>query len=329
MKRSSKGGQGFSVTPATLLLFLPLPGDTLCVHGDPLPVKLAGIRVPPPVFAISLEVSSRGADVLSTAFTGCCLKQVENSVEAKKLEEALEVLLREDPSLKKTYDEETGECAGLHCWCVASFEHSWHHGIVASWHRGIVASWHRGGGVVLGENHRCCIDTTDQVLLHGMGELHLEVTLHRLRHNYGVDVTGGKVRVAYKEGVITEGEAEVRLPSTFASTCSSHFPFHAPTPPPCRGSCDAQFTCDREFGSQQHFATLCFKVEPAEDNRHNDIQAFDGVLKARHDVDTAAPRPMLDEHQEVLREVRREPLYYAWLCLAFATAALLTALPSL
>ncbi len=46
-----------------------------------------------------------------------------------------------------------------------------------------------------------------------MGELHLDVTLERLRREYGLNVRMGKVRVAYRETVTTVVEHQV----TFAA----------------------------------------------------------------------------------------------------------------
>lgn len=44
-------------------------------------------------------------------------------------------------------------------------------------------------------------ENTGQLLIAGMGELHLEVLLDRLRREYGVEVWMGKPRVAYKETI--------------------------------------------------------------------------------------------------------------------------------
>jgi translation elongation factor EF-G len=44
-----------------------------------------------------------------------------------------------------------------------------------------------------------------------MGELHVEVTLERLRREYGLKVKMGKVRVAYRESVASEAEHQVRV----------------------------------------------------------------------------------------------------------------------
>lgn len=67
----------------------------------------------------------------------------------KKLEYALEMLQREDPSLKVRFDNETG-----------------------------------------------------QTILSGMGELHLEIILERIRSEYGVEASLGAIQVAYKETAV-------------------------------------------------------------------------------------------------------------------------------
>ncbi len=79
----------------------------------------------------------------------------------KQLEYALEMLKREDPSLKVNYDSETG-----------------------------------------------------QTLLSGMGELHLEVILERIRTEYKVDASLGPFQVAYKETVVASVEDDFILEKT-------------------------------------------------------------------------------------------------------------------
>lgn len=64
----------------------------------------------------------------------------------KQLEQALEMLQREDPSFRVKFDEETG-----------------------------------------------------QTIVSGMGELHLEVVLQRIRSEFKVDASLGPLQVAYKE----------------------------------------------------------------------------------------------------------------------------------
>ena len=52
---------------------------------------------------------------------------------------------------------------------------------------------------------------TGQTLIHGMGELHLEVMCHRLERDMNVDVRVGKPRVAYRETITQAAEAEGRI----------------------------------------------------------------------------------------------------------------------
>jgi elongation factor G len=49
---------------------------------------------------------------------------------------------------------------------------------------------------------------TGQTIISGMGELHLEVLQHKLIRDRGVNVRVGKPRVAYKEAITTEAQAE-------------------------------------------------------------------------------------------------------------------------
>lgn len=70
----------------------------------------------------------------------------------RKLDQALEILQREDPSLKVKYEEETG-----------------------------------------------------QTVISGMGELHLEIILERIRSEFGVEAHLGPFQVAYKETISNDG----------------------------------------------------------------------------------------------------------------------------
>jgi elongation factor G len=52
---------------------------------------------------------------------------------------------------------------------------------------------------------------TGQMIISGMGELHLEVMCHRMERDLGVPVSVGKPRVAYREAITTPAEAENRF----------------------------------------------------------------------------------------------------------------------
>ncbi|GAB4315255.1 MAG: elongation factor G [Candidatus Sumerlaeia bacterium] len=54
-------------------------------------------------------------------------------------------------------------------------------------------------------------DETNQTLLSGMGELHLEILVDRLKREYKVDVNVGNPQVAYRETITEEAEAEVKF----------------------------------------------------------------------------------------------------------------------
>jgi elongation factor G len=49
---------------------------------------------------------------------------------------------------------------------------------------------------------------TGQTLIHGMGELHLEILMDRMFREYGVQANLGKPQVAYKETILTASEGE-------------------------------------------------------------------------------------------------------------------------
>jgi len=73
-------------------------------------------------------------------------------------------------------------------------------------------------------------EETGQMLISGMGELHLEVLVNRLRRDLHVKVRVGKPRVSYRETVCAVGEAE------------------------------EEFT--RQIGGRGHFARVRLRVEP-------------------------------------------------------------------
>jgi elongation factor G len=52
-------------------------------------------------------------------------------------------------------------------------------------------------------------EDTGQLLISGMGELHLEIIIDRLKREYNVDVQTGKPQVVYKETISSSGKAHV------------------------------------------------------------------------------------------------------------------------
>ena len=82
-------------------------------------------------------------------------------------------------------------------------------------------------------------EDTDQIILSGMGELHLEVILERLKREYKLEPRAGKPQVVYQETVTTKGVGE------------------------------AQF--DRELGEEQHFGGVRVSVEPRDREKGRDI----------------------------------------------------------
>ena len=74
-------------------------------------------------------------------------------------------------------------------------------------------------------------EETGQTLISGMGELHLEVLVRRMREDFNVDVHVGRPQVVYKETV--EGEAE------------------------------AEGAFDRTLGEKRHWASVRLRVRPA------------------------------------------------------------------
>ncbi|MBU2102980.1 MAG: elongation factor G, partial [Candidatus Omnitrophica bacterium] len=53
-------------------------------------------------------------------------------------------------------------------------------------------------------------EETNETILSGMGELHLEIIVDRLKHEFSVDATVGRPKVAYKETILTSVESEYK-----------------------------------------------------------------------------------------------------------------------
>jgi elongation factor G len=81
---------------------------------------------------------------------------------------------------------------------------------------------------------------TEQILLSGMGELHLEVVLERLRREFGADFRAGKPQVVCRETVLEKASAE----ETFS----------------------------RELGGVPHYGRVALHVEPVERDREPEVR---------------------------------------------------------
>ena len=89
------------------------------------------------------------------------------------------------------------------------------------------------------EDPSCFISSdpeTGQTLLMGMGELHLEVLVHRLTHDHKVQVNTGPPKVSYRETILDTAEGT----GTF----------------------------DKEIGGQRQFAVVHLKIEPSKTMSH-------------------------------------------------------------
>ncbi len=155
--------------------------DTLCREGDPLVLEKISEYKP----VISLALESRNAD------------------EEEKLEQALHIVVQEDPTLVVTRDEET-----------------------------------------------------DQVILSGMGELHLDVVLERLRREFKVDMRSGNPQVVFQE---TLG-----------------------------GSSEATGAFERELGNAFHYGRVHLAVESRGRGRGNRVDCeVDPALWPAHYIEAA------------------------------------------
>ena len=81
-------------------------------------------------------------------------------------------------------------------------------------------------------------EETGQLIVSGMGELHLEIIKNRMLNDFNVDANVGEPRVAYKETILNPVEGE----GVF----------------------------DKKIGEKQHFAKLNIRLEPLYDKRNSD-----------------------------------------------------------
>ena len=49
---------------------------------------------------------------------------------------------------------------------------------------------------------------TGETIISGMGELHLEIIVDRMKREFNVDANVGRPQVAYKETIMADGDAE-------------------------------------------------------------------------------------------------------------------------
>mgnify|MGYP006293479229 CR=1 FL=1 len=82
-------------------------------------------------------------------------------------------------------------------------------------------------------------EDTEQIILSGMGELHLEVILERLKREYKVDLRAGKPQVVFRETIAGSAEAEEE--------------FH------------------RELGETMHYGRVALRVQPRQRQRENQV----------------------------------------------------------
>ena len=121
---------------ATVGLKSVITGDTICDEKNP--VVLESIDFPAPVIQLAIEPKSKA--------------------DQEKLGMAIAKLVQEDPTLRVSSDQETG-----------------------------------------------------QTILAGMGELHLEIIVDRMRREFGVEANVGKPQVAYRETIRNKSEGEGRF----------------------------------------------------------------------------------------------------------------------
>src|ERR1700687_3639901 len=72
----------------------------------------------------------------------------------------------------------------------------------------------RGVTTLMAEDPTMSVDTdsaTGEVVIAGMGELHLEIIVDRLKREFNVEASVGRPQVAYKETLTRQADGEGRL----------------------------------------------------------------------------------------------------------------------
>src|SRR5947209_4514823 len=108
------------------------------------------------------------------------IKPKSNNLSAN-FSKAINRFQREDPTFRLTYDKETEEVNNVFRKSLSISPRSF------PYERTLLIFYFR----------------TSQTLISGMGELHLEIYVERLRREYGVDCIVGKPIVSYRETATT------------------------------------------------------------------------------------------------------------------------------
>jgi len=87
-------------------------------------------------------------------------------------------------------------------------------------------------------------EETEETIIAGMGELHLEIIIDRLKHEFGVEVDVSEPSVAYRETITTEVEASYRF--------------------------------SKQTGGRGQFAETHFRIEPNEGNGYEFVDRIKG-----------------------------------------------------
>ena len=87
--------------------------------------------------------------------------------------------------------------------------------------------------------HTSINEETGQTIIHGMGELHLEIIRDRILREYKVQANAGKPMVAYRESISKKGRSS--------------------------------YTFEREIGNETHFAAISLEVSPKSSGEGNHI----------------------------------------------------------
>ncbi|UAT43188.1 elongation factor G [Anaplasmataceae bacterium AB001_6] len=90
-------------------------------------------------------------------------------------------------------------------------------------------------------------EETGQVTLKGMGELHLEIIVDRLRREFGVDINTGSPQVAYREAITKK--------------------------------VDIDYVHKKQTGGAGQFARVCMTFEPIEESNDDNVMNFEFVDK--------------------------------------------------
>ena len=141
-------------------------------------------------------------------------------------------------------------------------------------------------------------ENTGQWLVQGMGELHLEVVLHRLKSEHKIDAATGAPRVAYQEALRKAGRGEGRVDKVIggkavfgalqlevrlapeADTLEVHWAADCPVPPEVRGAVSETLKLSAQVGPRFGYPLVHARVHVTGGESRPQFDAEAGFVQA-------------------------------------------------